>query len=288
MDNIIRATSKVLPLRYVILDVTESINEIGDSHGAGGPARKLLGDAAVSSLILASGLKHPGVVQLRYSYTGDISYVHADATPVGLVRAVIPQEELIKLGNKEPVLKEHEVTVIKRNEYGKILKESITPMVSLAPGKALAGYLMQSEQTPSSVGIFSRTEGDRLSYCAGFLMEAFPNATDEELKTAESFIQNLQDPHTFYSREQGFDLQALLVSLSGAKGAVVHKEFPVKVFCPCTEKSAEQGLESLGPEVLQDYLNKEENAEITCEFCRKKYIVNLETIAGLLKNKSSD
>src|SRR5688572_17048728 len=96
-DRIIRATGEVAELRFVLVDLTASANAVADLHGAQAFARILLGETMAASLLLASGLKTNGTVQVKFQFSGDFSYATADSTPMGLIRAMVPQEDIRKL-----------------------------------------------------------------------------------------------------------------------------------------------------------------------------------------------
>src|SRR5690349_15491666 len=107
------------------MDITEAANTICDYHGARAFARILMGETMVSSLLLASGLKGNGTVQVKFQFSGDFSYVTADSTPLGLVRAMIPAEDIKRIGEFEPMLSPQIMTVRKLNEKGVPQSEGI-------------------------------------------------------------------------------------------------------------------------------------------------------------------
>src|SRR4051812_670731 len=168
-DNIIRATGEVAELRFVLVDCTETANTIADFHGAQAFTRILLGESIVSSLILASGLKANGTAQVKFQFSGDISMAAADATPMGLVRAMIPLDEITRIGEFEPILSPQTMVVHKRNEKGVTTAEGIVEMASENIGPSTAYYLLQSEQTKSAVGIKAKAnlKGSKLEFCGG-------------------------------------------------------------------------------------------------------------------------
>jgi len=63
-DRIIRATGEIAELRFVLVDLTATANTVADYHGAQAFARILLGETMAASLLLASGLKTNGTVQV--------------------------------------------------------------------------------------------------------------------------------------------------------------------------------------------------------------------------------
>jgi molecular chaperone Hsp33 len=289
-DKIIRSTGETAELRFVLVDATNSANQIGEQHGAQGEALQLLGEAAVSSLLLASGLKFNGVVQTHYRYQGDISGVQADGTPMGLVRARIPQEELLEL-QKRPVgmpleLQEQTLAVRKLNDKGKNIQESLIEMPSLKIGPTLAAYQLQSEQIQSAVGVASRLDPDsgELAYCVGFLVETFPKADAETVATLEKSIQSLpEDFGQYTSQGEGFHLEGLLQDLAGPYAYQIHREIDVQPYCPCSKAGVERSIVSLGIPEITRIVEQGEEVELFCDFCRKRYVLQSTEVNTLLK-----
>ncbi|MBR2074813.1 MAG: Hsp33 family molecular chaperone HslO, partial [Fibrobacter sp.] len=175
-DRIIRATGKRTPFRLIVVDLTATMNEIGKMHNAQGFALKLLAENSIASIFLSASLKFPGTVSLTTRFGGEITLVQSDTTPQGLVRAMIPQPELAAVGGNEPALIPQSIRVVKLNEQGKRVHESIIEAPSVSMGQNLATYLLQSEQIRSAVGIeaaFNVQDPSKLDYAAGFYIEAF-------------------------------------------------------------------------------------------------------------------
>ena len=43
-------------------------------------------------------------------------------------------------------------------------------------------------------------------------------------------------------------------------------------------------MKMLDKNELEDILNKEGKAELVCEFCKNKYLINFDEIAAMIKN----
>lgn len=225
-DRIIRATGKKTPFRLIVVDLTKTMNTIGKQHDAKGYALKLMAENSIASLFLSAGLKFPGTVSFTTSFGGEITCIQSDSTPQGLIRAMIPQSELQAIGGNEPALVPQTVKVVKLNEQGKRVHESIIEAPSVSMGQNLASYLLQSEQVRSAVGIeanFNKEDPSKLDYAAGFYIEAFPDLEDKDINLIEVIIQNLP---TFkdMTKAEGFDLDELLDQLRGPYEIDIVKE----------------------------------------------------------------
>jgi|SRR5690554_679990 molecular chaperone Hsp33 len=288
-DRIIRATGKRTPMRLVLADITHTMNQIGAKHKASAYSLKLLAETAVGSLLLSSSLKFPGTVSLKISFSGDFSFVQADTTPQGLIRAMIPQEEILKNKNFEPVLLHQKIEVIKLNEKGKRLQESIVQAAGNSVGRNIAVYLLQSEQTRSAVGIeaqINEQDPSKLDYAVGFLLEAYPDLEEESLSILEDTIVNLPPfVQMFNFEKSSFELNTLLKELAGPYDVEVVKEQVPMFYCPCNQVRTIASLSSLSDSDLKDLVRDGADLEIICDFCREKYVVHPKDITDILKNR---
>jgi molecular chaperone Hsp33 len=283
-DKILRATGETAELRFVLIDVTAAANIVADYHGAHSFARILIGETLVSSLILASGLKTNGTVQVKFQFSGDITYVTADSTPMGLVRGMIPAEDIRRIGDFEPMLSPQLMSVRKLNDKGVALSEGIVEMPTENVGPATAFYLLQSEQTKSAVGIKARcnANGTALDFCAGFLVEALPKADEKTLAIMEQVVRSLPNLETYFQEGKEFNLLGLLDDLAGPFTHRVHREIVITPFCPCTEEGMLKALSGLGRDELVEIAAAEKATELHCDYCRKRYLASPAQVRALL------
>lgn len=287
-DRIIRATGEVAALRFVLVDATEAANAIGGFHGAQAFARILLGETVVSSLLLAAGLKGNGTVRVTFRYSGDFSMATADATPLGLVRAMIPSDDVRRIREFEPLLSPQTMSVRKLDGKGTTLSEGIVEMPSEKAGPCTAFYLLQSEQTKSAVGVMAGADarggasGESLAFCGGFLAEALPEADAKTLAILEQVVKDMPSIETYRSQGGGLELERMLSDLAGPFRFTVHREIDIRPFCPCSEAGVMKALSGMPREELEDVVIKQETLELHCEYCRKRYLATPAMVQGLL------
>jgi molecular chaperone Hsp33 len=284
-DRIVRATGDAAKFRLVLVDNTRAANFITARHEAGGYAAQLLGQAAASALLLASGLKGPGTAQLRFSLSGDISRVAADATPFGLVRAMIPREEILATGRFEPMVLPQTLKVIKLDKEGRRISEGIVEMVTADLSESVTHYLLQSEQGKAVLRVAAAYDepAGALRFAGGVLLEAFPEAKDSDWAALQALVHGIDFAANADKRAGavGLDLDALF-ALFGDYSPQIHKEFEIEPFCPCSEEGVLRALSSLGREGLESLFLEGREAELFCEFCRKRYGVSQEKLLEML------
>ncbi len=282
-DRIARATSDTAGCRLVLVDATRAAASIAASHEATGYAAQLLGEAVPAALLLASGLKGPGTVQLRFSLSGDISRLSADATPFGLVRAMIPRDDVLRTGSFEPMVLPQTLRVVKLDQDGDRLSEGIVEMVSADLSDSLTHYLGQSEQAGGRLHVSAAWDAGSASllHAGGVLVEMFPGYKQEARQALETKVNAIDFARFRRADGPGLDLDALL-EYFGEFAPKVHKEFEVEPFCPCSEAGVLRALSSLGREGLESLFLEGGEAELFCEFCRKRYAVGQAKILELL------
>ncbi|MCF0222013.1 MAG: Hsp33 family molecular chaperone HslO [Fibrobacter sp.] len=287
-DRIIRATGQKTPFRLIVVDLTQTMNEIGQKHGAKGYALKFMAENSIASIFLSAGLKFPGTVSLTSRFGGELTLIQSDTTPQGLVRTMAPQSELQALGGNEPAIVPQSIQVVKLNEYGKRVHESIIEAPSVSMGQNLATYLLQSEQVRSAVGIearFNEKDPGKLDYAAGFYIEAFPDLEEKDINLIEVIVLNLPKFADMY-KAQGFDLDELLDQLRGPYEIDIVKELTPKAFCPCSHERMLASVASLPLADLQDLEKEQEDLEVTCDFCRNKYKITLGDLRDIIAGRS--
>lgn len=289
LDRIVRATGDAAKFRLVLVDDTRAANSIAARHEAGGYAAQLLGQATASALLVASGLKGPGTAQLRFSLSGDLSRVAADATPFGLVRAMIPREEILATGSFEPMVLPQTLKVIKLDKEGARVSEGIVEMVTADISESVTHYLLQSEQGKYLLrvaAVYDETEA-KLRFAGGVLIEAFPEAKEADWAALQALVNGIDFAAHARAGSEGLDLDSIY-ALFAEYAPQVHKEFEIEPFCPCSEEGVLRALSSLGRDGLESLLLEGRDAELHCEFCRKRYTVSPEKLLEMLNEAEED
>lgn len=283
-DRLIRATGAHVPFRLVLADITRSAEKIGKMHGASTQSLKLLAETSIASLFLSSGLKFPGTVCVKISFSGDISFAEADSTPQGLLRAMIPQSDVLASKEFEPALSPQHFQVVTLDERGKRASESIIEAVSESMGRNLSVFMLQSAQTRSAVGIEARVNKEspeRLDYAVGFYLEPYADIADDELSILEKQVAKLPAFSEFYGGK-AYNLDALMQAISGEYPTTIVREIEPRPYCPCSKVRSLATLGSIPTEDLEELLEDGKDLELVCDFCRSKYIVTPDEIREIL------
>lgn len=165
------------------------------------------------------------------------------------------------------------------------LKEPYVGTCELFSGEIaedFARYFTQSEQQPCLVylGVRMDAVSGELRSAGGLMISPLPNCPDhiiDELQERASAIGGLSEMLETKPLEA-----ALAELLCGMELEITGRAEP-EFCCDCSRERLEQVLISLGRAELTDMIEKDHQAELTCQFCNKVYLFKEEELAELLR-----
>jgi molecular chaperone Hsp33 len=238
-------------------------------------------------------LKDEQRIALKFEGNGPLRKMIIEADSDGAVRGCVgnPAADLESVQGKWNVAgligRAGFLTVSKDLGGGGQPYQGVVQLVSSEIGADLAYYLTDSEQTPSAVGVGATLADDgQIATCGGFLVQALPKADEVELEVIMARIAEL--PPLSALLEDG-GAEAVVRELFGDIPYTILESHEIFFRCGCGMEKVERALLTLGAVELQDMKEKESGAEVTCEFCRKKYSLGtaeLDTLITLATEKS--
>jgi molecular chaperone Hsp33 len=295
-DQLIHATAANDGIRAVGVITTRLTEEARQRHGLSYVATAALGRAMAAGLLLASGMKQPQArVNLRFKGNGPLKGVMVDAGMDGTVRgyAYNPTVELPpnaegKLDVGGAIGKDGFLYVIRDAGHGYPYSSTVE-LISGEIGDDVTHYLAVSEQTPSalSVGVFVNSQG--VGAAGGLLIQVLPKAArDEELiALLESRLASLVGFTPLI--KAGKTLPEIFEDLLGDLGlSVMPQTQMVRFSCRCSSDRVLGALRILGTDELQDMIEKDDGAEVTCEFCNEVYQIPRQGLEQLVDDLSAE
>ena len=165
------------------------------------------------------------------------------------------------------------------------LKEPYSGQVALATGEVgddLALYFAQSEQIPSIVALGVLVDVDySVKAAGGLIIQVMPAATDEQISSLEK-VANELPPITKLIDEGALPEDILSFALSSFDSYTFEKS-QTQYKCDCSVERIEKALISLGRAEIEDMINTQHGAELTCHFCNSIYNVTEERLRELIK-----
>jgi molecular chaperone Hsp33 len=146
-------------------------------------------------------------------------------------------------------------------------------------GEDLAYYLTESEQIPSAIGLGASLAKDGgILTCGGFLVQALPKAGDSEI---EAIMANITTFPPLAEMLETGGPEALIGQLFGEIPYTLLESHNLFFRCGCSRDKVERALLSFDINELQDMIEKDGGAEVTCEFCRQAYSFDVSALERL-------
>ncbi len=141
-------------------------------------------------------------------------------------------------------------------------------------------YFAKSEQIPSSVGLgVSFDKDSKVKAAGGFLIQIMPGCKEEYITKLENKLNSIKSCSQMIS--EGYTAEEIINEITDGDYTLLETN-PLDYFCNCSKERFKKGLKSIGALEIKDILDKDKKAEITCNFCNKKYIFNEKDLEEIL------
>lgn len=283
MGYLIKAVSGSKKFRAFAVECKEIVETVRKLQGLSPVSSAALGRALAGVALLSGDLKI-GKILLQIIGNGPLGEILAEGDFRGNLRGTVrnPQVYLEPENKKLPVGK-----AVGKKGYLSVVKDlglreiyqSSTQLISGEIAEDLAYYLTVSEQIPSAVslGVLVDTDGSILA-AGGFLIQRLPEATEEEIQRVEEKLKKL--PYITQLLCKGYTPEKILKEIFEDFEILEKRTLNYK--CTCSLERVKNMLIALGKKELEDILKDGKPLEIICHFCRKRYIIELETLEDLL------
>lgn len=293
-DRLIRTLSESGTIGIKALVASELVAEALQRRAHAPTAGDALGRAMMGALLIAVGSAPDDAdeanvesVQLQFRGDGPIGGVTAIADSRARVRGTVQRPETSKvLADGTPDLARSiglgPLNVVRHRPRWRSPYTGTVPLVSGEIAGDLTLYLTESEQTPSAMGLgVAFGPGMEDVGAAGFLIQALPGATDDELARVEENVQGLPGLAVLLGGPLGPDdlIDRLMLGLGVRER---HTMSPI-FHCPCSVERATRTLALLDRTELDELVATGASQEVVCDFCGRAYQVGPDAVATLLE-----
>ena len=293
MGRIVRTISKDASVVCSAIDGKDIVSEIERIHKTSAVVTAALGRLSMAASLMGFGLKgEKDSITIRLNGGGPTGSLIAVADSFGNVKSYvqnpvveIPLNQFGKLDVKGAVGTNGYLGVVK--DLG--LKEPYSGQVPIVSGEIaedITNYLATSEQVPSACALGVLVNPDlTVAQAGGFIVELLPFAPEEVVTTIEENIKKMSSVTTLLSEGKSVEDIAMM-ALDGLEPNVLD-DFKVSYRCTCSREKVETALISTGKEELLD-MAKDEQTQVECHFCDKKYVFTSAEIMALCENASQN
>ncbi len=292
-DYIARAVSADGFVRIFTARTTNLSREAARIHACSAPAAAALGRTLTATAMMGAMMKDEGgTLTVRLSGGGPIGVIYAVSDASSKVRgyctnpqADAPDRADGHLNVGAVVGCKGELSVIR--DYG--LKEPYTgtsPLVTGEIAEDFTGYFAHSEQTPSAVGLGVLIDRDLSVITAGgFIVQLMPGATEEHIRDVEESLARFGS--VTEALASGKTPEDMAEALLGEHTVLFYDNIETGYDCPCTKERMARALYSLKVSDLEEMIEQDGKAELSCRFCKKSHVFCKEELLRLLEQKKT-
>jgi len=273
-------------IRILACDASAMAREICLLQETSATASIAMGRGLAGGALLGALLKSGQRIALKFEGNGPLRKLLIEADSDGAVCGCAgnPAAEVEPLNGKWNVAgligKAGFLTVSKDIGVGGQPYQGLVQLVSSEIGDDLAYYLTESEQTPSAVGLGAALdENGQIAVCGGFLVQALPKADPSEL---EKIMERIASAPPLSSMLSEGGPEGVIRELFGDISYTVLETHDIFFRCGCSLDKVERALITMGAKELIDMQATDDGAVVTCEFCRKTYHFDRESLDQLI------
>ena len=274
-DYLLRGVTVAGNLRGVACVTTDLVNEACRRHQVSVTGAVALGRALTGGALMSALLKGDQQLGLRFEGNGPLKKILVEADSSGGVRGYVgnPAVELAPVEGKVDVAgalgRAGFLTVIK--DIG--LKSPYQGQVQLYSseiGEDIAGYLTESEQIPSAVGLVAVPAADgTIAVAGGFLVQSLPPADEALVEGMIARIEELPPLASFFEQDSGPENLLAALFADTPLSALTRQDLAFR--CTCSREKMKAALAAMKQEELAAIIAEEGEVEVVCEFCKARH-----------------
>jgi len=288
-DRLVRAISKDGFVKVVAVSTRELTERARQIHKTTPVVTAALGRTLAAASMMGNALKGEGAsLTLQIKADGPIGRILAVSDPAGNVRGTvdnphvdIPLRPDGKLDVGGAVGMDGMLTVIRDLN----MKEPYVGSVGLLGGEIaedLAAYFVESEQIPTACGLGVLVDRDQSVLAAGgYIIQLLPGASEDIITMVEGGIMAAGPVTTLLNEDE--DPESLIRRVMSDFELEILETSPIEYRCYCSRERMEKALISLGVEEMQNLIDEQGSAELTCQFCDNVQTFTREDLEGLLE-----
>lgn len=287
-DELVSGLLKDSDLRVVLVRTTQLCRQARARHRAEPASAALLAQGLTAAALLASLQKREDSrLNLQLECDGPVRGFFADAAPSGAVRGYVKNPYVAHLGAEgeyqwRPLLgNQGYLSVLRELDTGEYYRSAVE-LERFDVAADLEHYFAQSDQLPSRVylALLPGAEAEPLGTVAGLLLQPLPEGDRADLQAlGEQLAATFRSTLAEHASRPAAQLLRTLVPRPDLE---LLQHYPLAFRCSCSKERVMRALATLGRAELQDMLEKDGQAELTCQFCETRYVAGAEELHALL------
>ncbi|MBZ4332055.1 Hsp33 family molecular chaperone HslO [Corallococcus sp. AS-1-12] len=295
-DELVSGLLKATDLRLVLATTGALSRQARATHQSMPASAALLSQGLTAAALMGSLRKGTDSrINLQLECDGPLRGLFVDGDANGVVRGYVKNTLVEYVGTEgsyhwRPVLGNQGFLSVLRDQGGGEYYRSSVELEHFDLVADLERYFHQSDQVPSHLmvaqvpGLVDGQE-DPLATVVGLLVQPLPDGDRDAFKALGTRLKaQFQTAVQAHARDGA---AVLLRSLVPEADLEIMSRYPLRFTCSCSRDRVKLALLAMGREELKDLLEKEGQAEATCQFCTTRYVIPGAEIQQMLTEGSA-
>jgi molecular chaperone Hsp33 len=290
-DALARALLEPAEVRVCVVVATAAAREARSLHGLLPGAAAVLAQGLAGAALVASLQKQDARINLQVECDGALRGLFVDASSEGALRGYVKNPLLDLEGHAgafrwRPALgNKGFLSVLRSQDNGEFYRSAVE-LTAFDLALDLNHYFATSDQVSTRVALHvAAADGERLGAVVGVLVQAMPQAAAGAVDAVAADLQARLEAAV--DGKSPVEASALARALFGAAGLEAQSEVPVRYSCSCSKDRVLDAIAALGPDQVQDMLEKQGGTEVKCHFCGRTHKVVADELRALLARASA-
>lgn len=289
-DTIIRGMAANNQVRFFSAYTREVVEAARSIHNTSPVATAALGRLLTGGAIMGSMCKNDSdVLTLQIQCSGPIGGLTVTSNAKAQVKGyannpkvMLPPSEKGKLDVGKAV-DLGVLSVIK--DIG--LKEPYIGQSNLVSGEIaedLTYYFATSEQIPTSVALGVLMEKDNtVKHAGGFIIQLMPFAEESLISDLEIRLKAFSSITSLL--DKGMTPEDIIRKLFDGYDIVINESITPHYQCDCSKERVYKAVMSIGKNDIEEMIADNKPIEVSCHFCNKNYIFEVNDLKSMLNQK---
>jgi molecular chaperone Hsp33 len=275
-DSSLRAMTDDSAFRVMAVNTTQTVRDALERQAPSGITRKVFGDLITGAVLVRETMSPNQRVQAilkRRQHTGSLL---ADAHPTEGTRGLVS----LPASDSEFAATDAILQVMRRLNDGKIHQGMVDVPNGGSVSDALRVYMAVSEQVDTLVAVTTLFDGEGVTFAGGYIVQLLPGVGRAPLAFMSERVREFGDIDAHLARGQAEPRALIAALLSGIPYTELDNS-PLRFGCWCSAERLLGALSTLPKADIDDFVEKGEVLEISCDYCHRQYRIPPAKLVGL-------
>lgn len=273
------------PVRGAVVNLDEAWRVIRGHHLYPAQVEAWLGQALVTSALIQSGLKRPGLLSLQLRGGAALRMLLAQCNQQGEVRGLARFDEAVEqLVSLDQLGPQSSLSMQYQADRGGEPYQGIVPLEGEGIGEAVESYFRHSEQLPTRIWLAVNEDK-----AAGLLLQQLPgNDWMYQEHDEDGWNRVVHLAQTLHRRELlAIGPQQLTHRLFHQEQVEYFEPRPLRFACSCTRNRVADMLKTLGSREVNSVIAERGKVEVHCEHCNERYVFDAVDVGSLFHGEEN-